>query len=277
MAKTKKTGKCGSTRGQRVTGTKEWAVQNVNIVLGCEHRCRYCYARWDAKFHGRVKSLDEWGTTYLRLRPEEVRKRRRDYGGTVTFPTTHDITPEHLDSCVEVLRKLLEAGNKVLIVSKPHLVCIQRLCQEFAGYQKQILFRFTIGAMDDRLLEFWEPGAPRFSERLTSLKCAYKHGFFTSVSIEPMLDTPNVQALFRTLRPYVTDSIWLGKMNKAKSRVSPQTLAEKEALARIDAQQTDEKILVIYEALKGDPLARWKDSVKKVVGLPPAAEAGLDV
>ena len=31
--------------GVMKTGTKEWAKSNLNFQLGCEHGCRYCYAR----------------------------------------------------------------------------------------------------------------------------------------------------------------------------------------------------------------------------------------
>jgi hypothetical protein len=66
-----------------------------------------------------------------------------------------------------VLGKLLEAGNEVLIVSKPHLDCIRAICDEFEsfrnildvfeGYHRyRMVFRFTIGACDDRILSLWE-------------------------------------------------------------------------------------------------------------------------
>ena len=75
-----------------------------------------------------------------------------------------------------MLRKLLAAGNEVLIVTKPHLECVERLCRELAAYKEKIVFRFTIGAMDDELLAFWEPGAPAFAERLAALKHAHAAG-----------------------------------------------------------------------------------------------------
>ena len=103
-------------------------------------------------------SLDEWANP--QLRQKEVAKKRRKAKGRIMFPTSHDITPQFLDHCVTVLRKLLAAGNEVLIVTKPHLDCIERLCRELAEYREKIVFRFTIGAMDDELLRFWEPGAP---------------------------------------------------------------------------------------------------------------------
>jgi DNA repair photolyase len=150
---------------------------------------------------GRIASLEEWGSTYNCLQEREVKKQRQKYDGTVMFPTTHDITPQFLEPCVQVLANLLTAGNRVLIVTKPHRVCVERLCAEFAGFKDQILFRFTIGAMDDRVLAFRDTHAPRFSERFACLKYAHRKAFETSVSIEPMLDPPNVVRLFHCLKP----------------------------------------------------------------------------
>lgn len=49
------------------------------------------------------------------------------------------------------------------------------------------------------------------------------------------------------------------------------------AIRQIEAKQTDDWIWAIYQALKGHALVRWKESIKKVVGLKPADEAGMDV
>jgi hypothetical protein len=205
-----------------------------------------------------------------------VKKGRKDYGGTVMFPTTHDITPQFLELCVQVLHKLLDAGNRVLIVTKPHLVCTERLCREFSDFKSQILFRFTIGAMDEKILAFWDTNAPRFSERFTCLKHAHQKGFETSVSVEPMLDPPNVVRMFHRLKPYVTHSIWLGKMNQMHNRVQPRTDEEVEACDRLDGQQSDDHIREVFSQLKDEPLVRWKDSIKRVMGLKLAEEAGTD-
>lgn len=253
---------------KKKTGTREWADVNVNVILGCEHRCRYCYAAEMAKRFGRIATLDEWGTTCSELRPKEVTKKRKKINGRIMLPTSHDITPRFLEECVTVLRKLLEAGNEVLIVSKPHLECVRRLCREFAGYTDKIVFRFTIGAMDDELLGFWEPGAPAFAERLAALKHAHEQGFSTGVSAEPMLDVPHAVELFEALSPYVTDTIWFGKMNQVRKRVAPKTKQEEAAVALIEKNQLDEHIIELYDRLKNKPKVRWKDSIKKVVGLP---------
>lgn len=263
-----------SPKPTRISGTKEWSVQSVNCVLGCPHRCRYCYARSRAVDYGQCPSHEAWGTTYHRLRPAEIRKRRVKVDGRIMFPTTHDITPEFLGPCLDLLRNLLAAGNEVLIVSKPHLECVRELCLQLSRWKPQVMFRFTIGAMDDRILSYWEPGAPPFSERYESLAHAHYRGWQTSVSAEPLLDAPHAADLFRTLEPHITDSIWFGKMNDIRRRVMPGT--DLEEIRRIEAGQTPEAIWHIYEALKGEPKVRWKESYKAVLGLELATEAGLD-
>ena len=94
---------------------------NANIILGCPNRCRYCYAWALAKVYGRIHDLDEWGTTYFRLRQGNLVCKGSKNHGTVRFPTTHDITPEFLEECVAVVRNLLVGENRVIVCSKPRL------------------------------------------------------------------------------------------------------------------------------------------------------------
>ena len=80
------------------------------------------------------------------------------------------------------------ASNEVLVVSKPRVACVKRLCAELLPYRDQIVFRFSIGSTDSAVLSFWEPGAPGFEERLECLRIAHISEYVTSVSCEPMLD-----------------------------------------------------------------------------------------
>ncbi len=250
-----------------------WGDENVDIVLGCPNRCRYCYAKAAAKLYGRIQADYEWGTTYHRQREGRVQKRWKNYG-TVRFPTTHDIPPEFLEACVAVVRNLLAAGNRVIICSKPRLECIKRLCTEFADYRARIEFRFTITAMNDAVLRYWEPGAPDFKERLACLKYAHRKGLRTSVNVEPMLDAPNVVKLFRRLTPHVSVFINIGKMMRVRCCVQPRTRREEAAVRRIEENQADDRIREIYEALKDEPLVRWGRSISKVLGLKKPRKCG---
>ena len=154
-----------------------------------------------------------------KLRPNILQKVFHKRDGRIFFPSSHDITPAHLSKCLTFLKNILSPGNEVLIVTKPHLDCVKAICGEFAGYKDKILFRFTIGSSDSNTLKFWEPNAPDFAERLESLKFAFSEGYQTSVSSEPMLDD-NIGDVISKVSPFVTDSIWLGKMNHLRSRLA---------------------------------------------------------
>jgi len=260
----------------RTTGTREWAPHSDNCATGCEHNCKYCYARYDAVRRWKRVPASAWTTPVLRTKSLKEKKKKLD--GAVMFPTQHDITPSLLGACMKMIDKHLKAGNRLLIVSKPHLYCIDAITEMVPDELKdQILFRFTIGSAKDEVLSFWEPGAPCFGERAASLKMAQRRGFETSVSSEPLL-SPTVDdalALVAHLEPHVTQSIWIGMLNKAGSRVEIEGPEEQAELDRVLRGQTVENVRAIYEALKDQPLIRWKDSYKEALGLDAAEESEL--
>lgn len=265
-----------------VSGTKEWSVASVNCAKGCPHGCWYCYGRADAMRFKRIDSHDDW------RRPEIKRKlaqERKKYDGTVMFPTTHDITPDLLQPAYEVLLNLLQADNDVLIVSKPHLHCVQVLCAALDRWRDQILWRFTIGCLDGEKTLLWEPYAPPPVERIACLEHARRMGYETSVSMEPMLDPANIMHDYPIIARHATQSVWLGKMNMVRHRVPIREVKKGievkpgmplKAVERLEAAQTDAQIKLIYKQLKDEPKVRWKESIKKVVGIPLETEAGTD-
>jgi len=195
------------------------------------------------------------------------------------FPSSHDIDPTNLDACLVVLKGMLGTVNDVLIVSKPHLECIRRLCDELGAFKGQITFRFTIGSANDKVLKAWEPNAPPFAERLASLNLAFQAGYQTSVSCEPMLDG-NIHEVIRRVKPYVTDSIWLGIASSLRGKIAINCPGDLEAKAMANdliELMSDEFIHALYARYKSDPMIKWKDSIKKVMGLERPIEKGLDI
>lgn len=159
-------------------------------------------------------------------------------------------------------------GNDVLVVSKPHLICVQRLCNEFDAFKSRILFRFSIGSLDESLAAFWEPGAPMIRERVECLKHAHAAGFATSVSMEPMLaGTDDAMATFTALEPFVTEKIWLGKMNKVGQRVDQRESAVRRQCIQLGKLQCDHEILRLVTVLMGHPKVEWKESITQVIAL----------
>ncbi len=128
--------------------------------------------------------------------------------------------------------------------------------------------------MDEELRAFWEPGAPSFAERLSCLRLAYEAGFTTSVSAEPLLEPWGVEELVKTVRPYVTDAVWLGKLNHLRMRTRGLVSPADPHLTQLETWQTDEKVRAIFEMFRNDPVIRYKDSYKEIIGLDLPTEAG---
>lgn len=265
----------GLKPARQIRGTYEWAAATVNCSRGCSHNCCYCYAR--QKFIETFGEQSDEAWEHVQPLNHQRDDSRRRFAGTVMFPSLHDIVPENLEDCLQTISSLLSHGNKLLIVSKPHHACIQTLCRELLGFSRQILFRFTITARRDEVLALWEPGAPRYDERLICLKLAKNLGFETSVSIEPILDMEDVVKMVHELLPHVTQTIWLGKMNRISERVRTDSVEMTAAVAEIEQNQTDDRIIQLYHKLSNLPAIRWKESIKEVIGLARPSEAGLDI
>jgi DNA repair photolyase len=247
------------------SGTRQWSNKSINFQTGCEHNCLVCYAK-DMSIKYKQTTKDNWERPVIRL--NDVKKKISKWNESlVMFPSSHDITPNNIEEAMIVLRKILEADNEVLIVSKPHYDCIKRICDEFTEYKNKILFRFTIGSYDNDVLKFWEPNAPSLNERMKSLKYAFNSGYSTSVSCEPMMDN-RVDKVIDAVRPYVTETIWVGKVNLLWSRLERNTGMNDELVKKakqLEQWQSDPNILKLYDKYKSDPVIKWKDSIQKVV------------
>lgn len=242
-------------------GTKEWAESNVNCITGCSRNCKYCYAKGMA-IRFKQKTPSNW--SIMSIRKNSISKNYRKRKGKIMFPTSHDIVPEEpfKSACMTVLEKLLKAKNEVLITTKPSFKVVREICEKFEGYKDQIIFRFTIGAIDNEILKFWEPNAPSYEERFKSLKFAFKMGYTTSVSIEPFLEQ-NPIPLVQKLEFYVNDTIWIGLMNHIPRKNIPKK--DEDWFNKIRKNNTFGNIMKFYPILDLNPKIRWKESIKKLV------------
>lgn len=260
---------------KQVFGTYEWAVENANYINGCSHNCKYCYSR-EMAIRFKRKTILNWEEEEVNYNQLERKAKKVD--GVIMFPSSHDITPENLNNSIKFLNKLLKIGNEVLVVTKPHLSVIKSICGNFSEYKNKILFRFTIGSSNSKTLKFWEPNAPDYQERKKCLIYAYENGFSTSVSCEPMLDD-NILELVNDLCPYVTNSIWLGKMNFLLRRLKMNGIEDNKTITKAKKLieiQSDTNIIKLYSQLSSNEKIKWKESIKKVVQIEIPTIKGLD-
>jgi hypothetical protein len=203
------------------TGTHEWAGSTVNIQTGCENNCRYCYAkRMAARFH-RISPEVGWehpeiNTTKVAHILESFGKRK----GTVMFPSAHDLTDHNYIDAYACMAKILGVGNQLLIVTKPNLAVIRRLCETKTfseSFKDQIEWRLTIGTSSDLKRAEWEPQASTIFDRMLALNFLLEKGFKVSVSCEPLLDRDGT-VIDYLLRMFPTlSTIWVGAMQYTKN------------------------------------------------------------
>jgi DNA repair photolyase len=234
------------------SGTKEWADYNVNCILGCYNDCKYCYAKVMAKRFGRA---DENTWKNMRIREDVLAKKNFRSKGRIMFPSTHDLfdIPEYREACFLTLSKLLRNYNRVLITTKPRFNIIRDIDKLFSEYKESIQFRFSISSCNDKLLRYWEPNAPDFSERLKALKFAFRRNYKTSVSIEPFLDK-DPHKLISIVMPFSSESVWIGKMNYISNQ-------NKRAYLNIRKNYSNENLQSIYYKYRSVPKIRFKDSI----------------
>lgn len=263
-----------SKEAKTKTGTREWAGDTVNFQIGCPNGCRYCYARYNA-VEGRFKYCkpNEWNEP--RINHKKVDKNYGKYKDGVMIPSTHDITDENVNECIIVIKSLLRASNKVLIVSKPRWSCVPLICEALKAsfhlefLMRKVTFRFTIGSTDSDVLKFWEPNAPNFKERYSCLQYAYNAGFDTSISCEPFLDQFPCY-VYEATEALVTDKIWVGMLREFDKRCRLDGIKHSEFyrfVRPLKELQSPAMVKAMYGAMKHLPKIEWKDSVRKVVGI----------
>lgn len=245
-------------------GTEEWCSKTTNFISGCQNDCKYCYAKQIAIRFGR-KTPETWVNE--EINHKSLNQKFKKVEGRIMFPSTHDITPNNLHYSIQFLKNILSVGNEVLIVTKPHLDVVKALCSELVDYKDKIIFRFTIGSAQSSVLSYWEPGASSYEERKQSVIHAFEKNYQTSLSCEPMLDN-NVEGIVNELQDYITETIWIGKMNFLKGRLAINGCSDSLSMQKADeliAMQSDDKILELYQRLNINPKIQWKESIKKVL------------
>lgn len=248
------------------SGFREFSDHSVNIQRGCEANCRYCFARYDAVCRFQTCTKEQWPMPLINQKKVD-RPWRGTRHGVIAYPSTHDISTLNLSEYLCVLRKLLDARNRVLITTKARWSCIPTICEAYQGYKKQIEFMFTIGSSNDDVLRFWEPGASGFEERLRCLQYAYETGFTTNVLCEPFLDGWALD-IYNKTKQFITGNFWLGKVRQFERRVNLDGVTEEQMqkyVLPLKHLQNDECVLEIASSLMDKEKVQFKESVVAVI------------
>ncbi|AEA11568.1 Radical SAM domain protein [Thermoproteus uzoniensis 768-20] len=160
----------------------------LNPYTGCGHSCAYCY-------------ISGYIPRAFQPRPKEdlLERVRRDVkklppGSVISLSNSSDpYTPPEAELRLtrRALSLILEAGHKVLIVTKSPLVL--RDLDILSKYPGRAVVQITVTTLDERIAERLEPRAPRPSARLEAARRIAEAGIPVGVRLDPIV-------------PYVNDS-----------------------------------------------------------------------
>ena len=94
-----------------------------------------------------------------------------------------------------------------------------------------------------------------------------------------MLDD-KIQDVVEQVMPYVTETVWIGKPNMLKSRLSLNGHNDNDTRNKADSllrSLSDKYIWSLYSMYRDDTRIRWKDSIQKVLRINASSMAGMSV
>jgi len=184
-------------------------LYNCNIYVGCQHDCRYCYARLMTK-----RFLPSFSWTNVHVVENAVALAQEDVSqppGRIMFCSMTD-PYQSVEASTRLARRtlevLVESHHHILILTKSPLVI-----RDFTllSDRSNVEVGFTITSLRD--LPAWEPYAPGNTKRIEALKHAHDLGVKTFVSVEPWIpDISEPTKIVEALKD-VADRFIFGSMN----------------------------------------------------------------
>jgi DNA repair photolyase len=197
-------------RAKTILSKSKVSDYTINLYIGCEHGCTYCYARFMKRFTGH---REEWGefvdvkTNAPDLLQHEIRKKRI---GRVWISGLGD-PYQPLEKKYELTKRCLKILSRhdwpVTIQTKSPLVLRDiELLRKLDGLE----VTFSIATADEKMRQLFEPNSPPLKERIETLEKLHSEGIKTSAMIAPML--PRAEGLVEQLKGKV-DHVLIDRMN----------------------------------------------------------------
>lgn len=189
---------------------------SLNCYVGCEHNCRYCYARFMKRF---TNHDEEWGEFVdIRINIVDVLKKeikKKKIGEVFLSSVCDGWQPQEEKRMLtrECLEILLRYGFKVNILTKSALV--QR---DFDLMKKNVLLGVTITTLNEKVKKIFEPNSPRCEERLTVIEECSSKNIPAYVFFGPILpnfsdSSSEIEKILKRLKEFKLDFIYVDVLN----------------------------------------------------------------
>ncbi len=202
------------------SGLSDWTI---NCYAGCEHGCRYCYARFIKRF---THHREPWGTFVdARINAPQVLEHqlRRARRGRVILSSVCDgwqPLEQKYRLSRECVRILLDSGWPVGILTKGALVRrdFDLLAHGEVGAPTAVDLGVTVSVRDERLRRILEPEASPTEERLEMLAEASRRGIEIWAFVGPLLpglsdDEDNIAWLVGWMKRLPVTHFYVDRLN----------------------------------------------------------------
>ena len=185
----------------------------INPYTGCEHGCKYCYARFMRRYSGHREPWGEFVDVKINgpeMLQKEIKskKRGRVYLSSVTDP--YQPLEKKFKLTRQILKILKKAGWPVTIQTKSDLVLRDLdILKDYRG----VKVGFTITTTDDQIRKAFEPKSSPVDRRFDALKKLKKVGICTFCMIAPILPKLTDVAAIKKRLGNSVDFIWEDKLN----------------------------------------------------------------
>lgn len=160
---------------------------NLNPYTGCSHGCIYCYARTY------IKDFNKPRVKLRLLQNIDSDLSKIPKGSLISMSNSSDpYTPpeDKLGLTREALRRVLEGGYRVLIITKSDLVVRDSDLLKRGNSVVSI----TVTTLDDEVSKKLEPNAPTPTKRLKALENLRREGIAATARIDPIIPYVNDDA-----------------------------------------------------------------------------------
>ena len=210
----------------------DWFLDDysVNPYSGCSFNCIYCYIR-GSKYGENMAKTFSVKTNAPELLEKQLSRRAKkgEYGIIALSSATEPYMPieEKLKLTRRLLKIILKHRFPVEIASKSKLISrdldilkeIDKNAILPADLKPKLkhgtIISFSVSTLDERLAKILEPGAPKPTERLETMKKCKEEGFFTGVCFIPVLpflsdSEEEIEKTIRTVKEHGADFIFVG-------------------------------------------------------------------
>ena len=166
---------------------------SMNLYRGCTHGCIYCDSRSLCYGIEDLSDVNVKENAIEVLRGELSGRRRKGTVGTGSMNDPYQPLEAELCMTRRALEELDRFGFPVHVMTKSDLVARDSALLQSIGRRNYAAVSVTITTADDELAAKLEPGAPRPSKRLQTVRLLASRGIYVGIAMMPLL-------------PYICDS-----------------------------------------------------------------------